>query len=94
MNKRRRRGYWNMKSDSSSNDQAQDKAPDRPSVQTDMQHIETQLNKFNLSIGHLLREVARRFHGVEVPPVGEELEGPSEATTSETTSDSVKEIKV
>lgn len=87
MNKRRRKGYWNMKSESSSKDKAS--APDRADVQTDMQHIETQLNKFNLSIGHLLREVARRFHGVEVPPVGEELEGPESITEPE-----AKEIKL
>lgn len=92
MNKRRRKGYWNMKSEIKDN--RADEAPSRADVQTDMQHIETQLNKFNLSIGHLLREVARRFHGVEVPPVGEELEGPSETVTSETTSDAAKEIKL
>lgn len=90
-----------MKSESSSSslssskdkDQASE-APARVDVQTDMQHIEAQLNKFNLSIGHLLREVARRFHGVEVPPVGKELEAPEPTTMPETTSDSAKEIKV
>lgn len=90
-----------MKSESSSSSLSSSKdkdqvseTPARVDVQTDMQHIETQLNKFNLSIGHLLREVARRFHGVEVPPVGEELEVPVKTTVTETTSDSAKEIKV
>ncbi len=45
----------------------------------DLSHIETTLQGYGLSIGMLLREVARRFHGVEIPPPSEVKKEPDNA---------------
>jgi hypothetical protein len=42
---------------------------ERPTMADDMTFIEAELNKLGTSVGNVLREMARRHHGVEIPPM-------------------------